>query len=171
MQTINTMMIIVGILLLILGRKLYWLSVGAVGFLLGYYISTRFFSIGESWINFLIAIICGFTIAFLIYYFQRFAIALAGLIIGTYIVILLLDYLNIPHNSFYWIAIAIGAFLGIIFGIVLFDWTLILLSSLSGSFVIIQNLPFSLPTLLMAVAFILLFLLGVFIQSKFMGHR
>jgi hypothetical protein len=98
------------------------------------------------------------------------AIALA-VVIGTYIVILLLDYLKTPHNSFYWIAIAIGAFLGIIFGIVLFDWTLILLSSLTGAFLIIQNLPFSLPAFLMAIAFVLLFLLGVFIQSKFMGHH
>jgi ABC-type xylose transport system permease subunit len=70
MQSINIIIIIAGILLLIMGRKLYWLSVGAIGFLLGYYIATRFFSIGESWINLLIAIISGFTLAFIIYFFN-----------------------------------------------------------------------------------------------------
>ena len=171
MNYLNIFMIIIGALLLFLGRKIYWLSIGGVGFLLGYFLATHFLAVEQLWVHFLIALVCGLTSAFLIYYFQRFAIALAGLIVGVYMIVLLFDILRFQVSYIYWIGLAVGALLGAVLASVLFDWTLILLSSLAGAYVIVQNLPFDLQPLSSAVAFLLLLVIGIVIQSRLMHHK
>ena len=58
---------------------------------------------------------------------------------------------------------AVGGIIGILFTVLLFDWALIVLSSLSGAFLIVQITNFSLP--LTIILFVLLLLLGIVTQS------
>src|SRR5688500_12103206 len=48
-----------GILLIIFGRRLFWLFVGLLGFFAGFTFASRFFSNQQEWVTLLIAVGCG----------------------------------------------------------------------------------------------------------------
>jgi hypothetical protein len=77
--------ILAGALLLVLGRKLFWLFVAVVGFATGLMLATRFFQTQPEWLQLLIGIGFGLVGALLAYFFQEIAIAVAGFLAGGYI--------------------------------------------------------------------------------------
>src|SRR5439155_24821137 len=70
--------IVLGVLLLVAGRRLYWLFVGAVGFLIGMRIAERFFPQEGSWQYLLIVVLAGLAGVLLAMVIQRIAVLLAG---------------------------------------------------------------------------------------------
>ena len=81
--------LLLGIVLLILGRKLFWLFVGVAGFLVGMEIAERFVT-GPEGMKLLIAIAAGILGAVIAIFLQKVAIAIAGFVIGGYITVELL---------------------------------------------------------------------------------
>lgn len=157
--------IAIGLLLLIFGRRIYWLSVGAIGFALGFYIAPRFLGVEPAWLILVIALVAGIVCALLVYYLQRLAIGFVGFLAGGYLIVAILDAVRVQTGNYYWIAILIGGIIGAIFMTVLFDWTLIIISSLIGGWMIAQNLPVALEQPLPFVIFILLSIVGIVIQA------
>ncbi len=157
--------IVIGLLLLIFGRRIYWLSVGAIGFALGFYIAPRFLGAQPAWMILAIALVAGIVCAVLVYYLQRLAIGFVGFLAGAYLIVAILDAVRVQTGNYYWVAILIGGIIGAIFITILFDWTLIIISSLIGGWMIAQNLPVALEAPLPFVIFILLSIVGVVIQA------
>ena len=152
-----------GIALLILGRKLFWLFAGLIGFLLGLNLAQQFFpGLSQSTLV-IIALGVGALGAFLAVMLQKIAIGLVGFIAGGYLVYLLLPTLSIQLGNLIWLFVILGGILGAILASSMFDWALILLSSAVGASVIVTHL--TLPAPFPTVISIALFILGLVIQA------
>ena len=132
----NLVYVAVGVVLLLAGRRLYWLFVAAVGFVLGSLLAQRFFEEGaagrqDAWIVFAVAILAGIVGAILAVLFQKLAVALAGAAAGGFGGWVLFESLG--AESVAWIGLLIGAVLGAILVLIIFDWALIVFSSLAGA--------------------------------------
>jgi hypothetical protein len=149
--------------LLFLGRKLFWLFVGIVGFALGVDFSLAVLGPFNSMPLFGGALLFGLLGAMLAVFLQRFAIILAGFIGGGYFAYHLALLLKFPETVGL-LLFVIGAILGVILFHFVFDWALIVLSSLIGAIMIAQVL--SLGGNLSGIIFILCAILGFFIQTR-----
>jgi hypothetical protein len=156
--------ILVGALLLLFGRKLFWLFVGGVGFLVGFNFANQAFQGEPPWLILLIAIGVGLLAALASIFLQRLVVAIAGFFAGGYF-LLGLAVAVWPHNSpaVPWIAFVLGGVAGAIFTAALLDPALILLSSLAGATAIAQNVP--LEPAGKGILFIVLLILGIAIQA------
>lgn len=128
---------ILGIALLVLGRKLFWLFVGAVGFVTGLQLAALFSQSSEA-LAVIIGLVIGLIFALLAILLQRIAIAIAGFLAGGYVVTVLAGMLGMDAGAFVWITFLIGGIIGVILVSLLFDWALITLSSLAGAALVVQ---------------------------------
>ena len=82
MSSIN---ILVGAALVFFGRRLFWLFVAGVGFVVGMMLATDWLGSDAGLLNFLIALGVGVIGALLSVFLQRMAFALAGFLSGGYL--------------------------------------------------------------------------------------
>jgi hypothetical protein len=162
-EMLNVINLILGGALLLAGRKLFWLFVGAAGFVTGIQLATRF-SQGPEWLAILIGLIIGIIFALLAVFLQAIVIWIAGFLTGGYVLTVLTTMLGIAvSGATTWIVYIIGGVIGIILVSLLFDWALITLSSLVGASLVIQSfLPQGAAG---GVLFFILFIAGVLIQG------
>lgn len=154
--------IIGGVLLLITGRKLYWLFVAIIGFILGLSVSMTYLELEAVWVYWLIAIVCGVLSGFLAVALQRLAVGAAGFITGGYGLVFFLEMIGIDPGEFTWIFYIAGGVIGAILVLVVFEYALIVLSSLAGAMLISHSFNFSQG--LETAAFLGLVLLGFLMQ-------
>ena len=154
---------ILGGALLVAGRKLFWLFVGAIGFIIGVEAATRFFHSSD-----LITIIAGLGLgaifAVLAIFIQTLAIGVAGFLGGGYILLSLAGLFGLDKGALTWIVFIVGGIIGAALVAVLFDWALITISSLAGSSMIVR--AFQLGRSTDALIFIILLMIGVAIQGS-----
>ncbi len=153
---------LVGFALLIMGRQLFWVTVAGLGFLLGINYANQFFH-GSAEMILLISLGVGFLGAILAYTLQRAAAGLAGFLAGWYLSMILIARLNLGLGADTTILTIIGGILGVVLVSILLDWSLILLSCLTGTVVISQSLNFNQDISL--IISIILFILGFAIQA------
>ncbi len=161
--------ILAGIVLLTLGRKLFWLFVGVAGFVFGFVLATQFLSGQPDWVVLVIALVAGLVGVLFALFLQRLAVGVAGFIAGGYILINLLNALGWQTGQLVWLPFVIGGIIGAVLVLILFDWALIILSSLTGATLIVQTLHFG--SLIMALAFIVLLVVGIMIQASMMTRQ
>ena len=153
-----------GIVMLIAGRKLFWLFVGVVGFTVGIGLAERIFP-GESETTLLVlALITGVLFAVLALFLKRIAVGVAGFVAGGYMATYIVSLLNLGIDLPTWILVLIGGVIGAVLVAVLFDWALILMSSLIGAFLIVQAIDQG--DKVATIIFVGLFIVGVMIQAK-----
>ncbi|MBN2149278.1 MAG: DUF4203 domain-containing protein [Anaerolineales bacterium] len=154
--------IILGIALLLAGRKLYWVFVGAVGFFAGLFIAPQFFT-GDSDISVIVvALICGILGAILTIAIQRVGVALAGLLVGGYFAGMLSSGLNIETAWVSWVIVIAGAIVGAVLLAVVFDYALIGLTTLAGAMLLVPALNLD-PTISL-ISLIVAVILGASVQ-------
>jgi hypothetical protein len=166
---IQILMIIVGVAVLLLGRRLFWLFVGAVGFLVGVELAGHFISAQPQWVIILIALVIGLIGAVLAVVVQQIAIAAAGLLVGAAITSAAITFLGLHLGRFEWIPLVVGGIIGAIFVIAIFDWALIFLSSLTGAVLIVQ--PLELRPAVAPLVFLGLLIVGIVVQSVMFARR
>jgi len=123
--------VLAGIGLLIMGRRLFWLFVGLIGFISGIHLASHFFPGQPEWMIVAIALMAGVLGTLLALLLQWLAVGLAGFLAGAYIVVSLLHVTG-WGTRMDWLLFLIGGVIGSILIMVLFDWALIVLSSLAG---------------------------------------
>ena len=159
---------IMGLCLLIWGRKLFWLFVGIVGFAFGIEFALAVFGPATSILLLGVALLSGFLGAMLAVALQRFAIVLAGFIGGGYFAYrfaVLFGFQETITLAFF----ILGAILGAVLFFLTFDWALIIFSSLIGAIMIAQ-----IPVIganLHGIIFFLFAILGLAIQMKMLSNR
>ena len=163
----NFIYLLAGAALLILGRKMFWLFVGVVGFLFGLTIAPQVLPGQSQTVILTVSLVIGFLGALLAVAVQKLAVGLAGLLAGAYLANYLIHLFSFNLGSFVWLVIGIGGILGAILAGSMFDWALILLTSASGAVIISDNLH--VPQPLSLVAPIALFVVGVIIQGNLKG--
>ena len=160
---IQVLTIIIGIAVLLLGRRLFWLFVGAVGFLVGVELAGRFISAQPQWVIILIALVIGLIGAALAVVVQQIAIAVAGFLVGAAVSASIIAFLGLQLGRAEWIPLVVGGIIGAFFVIAIFDWALIFLSSLTGAVLIVQALE-ARPAVAPWV-FLGLLIVGIVVQS------
>jgi len=160
--------ILAGGILLVLGRKLFWLFVAIVGFATGLTVAARFFQDQPEWLQLVVGIAFGLVGALLAYFFQEIAIAVAGFLAGGYIALSLAASVagrTAPTgDTFTWILFFVGGIIGTILAFMVFDWALIVLSSFTGALLIIEGLKLANP--LGWLVGLGLFIVGLVVQSR-----
>jgi hypothetical protein len=155
--------LVLGIALLILGRKFFWLFVGVIGFLVGANLAANYLQAQPEWVQLIVAIAGGLVGALLAVVLQRVAIALAGFFAGGYLAAYLLQMVGVEPGPLTWLPWVIGGIIGAVLSLVLFDWALIILSSLTGASLIVQALAVE-PSL-NTVVYLVLVVIGVIVQA------
>lgn len=154
----------IGVLLLLLGRKLFWLFVGVVGFLSGFQIASQLLPANSQIAVFVIALSLGLVGAALAIFVQHLVVVLAGFLAGGHLVIRALTLYNWEGPPYVWWFALLGGILGGLLALMLLDWALIILSSLVGANLVSQALSFDHAATLLLV--IILAISGILIQSR-----
>jgi hypothetical protein len=156
--------IVGGTLLLAFGRKIFWLFVAATGFFAGFELATRFLNLKPAWVALVIALAIGLLGALLAYFFQSLAIGAAGFFAGLYITSRLAYLLPAQAKSWEWLVILIGGIIGIVLMYIIFEWALIILSSLAGAILVVNG--FKLAGLIGTIVGVVLFAAGLIFQAS-----
>ena len=157
--------IIIGAMLLALGRKFFWFFVAATGFYAGLEVASHFLHGTPPWMAFLLGIVIGLAGALLAYFAQKFMIGLAGFLAGILIASRLLTFFAPQYlgNPWYWVIVLVAGMIGVALMLVIFEWALIILSSFAGSILIVNGL--SLGSLIALAVGIVLFIIGLTVQN------
>jgi hypothetical protein len=157
--------IVAGILLLAFGRRLFWMFVGILGFVSGFYLATQFLRGQPELVFWGVAVVAGIIGIFLAFFLQRFAIALSGFLSGSYFALMVFPHLGLGANISQWVIILIGGVVGAILLSLIFDPVLIFLTSVTGALLIAEISPYS------AIVFFVLLILGIVIQASLLRKR
>ena len=155
--------VLVGVGLLFFGRRAFWLFVAAAGFVAGLSLANRLLQ-GPEWVGLVVGIAIGLVAALLAVIVERFAIGLAGFLVGGYIALQVLPALNLQGGWTTVIAFIVGGVIGLILISVFLDWALIALSTLAGAALVVQ--AFNMNSGLAILVFIVLVLVGVAFQAR-----
>ena len=161
--------ILLGTILLLAGRKLYWLFIAVVGFIAGFLLADIMLPQLSTWLLILVGLVVGSLFAVLAVFLNRLAVALVGFLGGGLLATQLLTYFEVGSGDLNWIAFIIGGIIGIVLAVFLFDWALIVFSSLFGAILIgsVWENPSALKNLLLLV----LILVGIGIQAGLMYRQ
>jgi hypothetical protein len=156
--------VLLGAGLLFSGRRLVWLFVGALGFIFGMQLASLLPQLSETTVL-VVGLIFGVVFALLAVFLQKLAIGIAGFLAGGFILTTLFARLGVESLS-NWVVYLIGGLIGIVLVLLLFDWTLIIFSSMAGAALLLQS--FSTQTPAGVLIFFLLSLVGIIIQGGLM---
>lgn len=164
--------IVIGAAVLFLGRQLFWIFVGAVGFVVGIFVGALWFSQFPEWPRLLLALGAGMVFALLAIVIQRPMAGLAGFVAMGLTAVLVFRLLGGQlSEQFAWLAwpvFLVGGMVGAVVVFMGFDWGLIFLSALLGTNIIISALDAisTMTPLFTTLFFIVLFVLGISVQSS-----
>jgi Domain of unknown function (DUF4203) len=161
---------LIGAVILLFGRRLFWLFVAAVGFAAGVEIAPHLVHEPSTLLALTVALVLGFIGALLAIFLQKIAIAVAGFLAGGKLAVAIAASFFVQHAHYVGIMFVIGGIIGALLLLVLFDWALIILSSVVGAHLIqsAMVLPQSGSTILFAG----LAVVGVIVQAASMrGSR
>jgi hypothetical protein len=154
--------ILAGGALLFFGRRLFWLFVAAVGFVVGARLAADTFGGEPGWVIMVIALGVGMIGALVSIFLQRLVVGIAGFLAGGYVLYTLA--FGLEQEPLAWVAFLVGGIIGAILVMAVFDWALIILSALTGASVIAQNVSLDRPA--SALVFVVLLVLGVVVQAR-----
>jgi hypothetical protein len=156
--------VLLGIIILVAGRKLFWLTVGAVGFIISLGFALNFLEDQPAWIALVIALVAGGIGAVLALVLQQVVVVIAGFLISGYSALWLLQTLALDLSPWEWTAFIIAGVIGSIFALYVFEIALVILSSMIGATMILQVTQFE--EWLTLLLFVVLIALGIYVQSR-----
>lgn len=154
--------VILGGALLIAGRRLFWLLVGAIGFLIGVELASRYIH-GSEVLLLIGALVVGAIFALVAVFVESVAIGLAGFLGGGYALLGLASLAGLSGGTVSLIVFVVGGILGVLLTVLLFDWALITISSLAGASMIVASIALRASS--RPVVYLGLVLAGVLIQG------
>ncbi|MFH1066675.1 MAG: hypothetical protein V1746_02065 [bacterium] len=164
-NTHQLLLMLMGAALLLAGRKLFWLFVGIVGFVLGVqFLGPMLAGAENSWLSILVVGLIGGLLGMLLAIFmQGIAIIFAGFVAGGKILIFLAQLLMPLSINAQFVFSIIGGIVGAVFLLMFFDTALIVMTSLWGASLLVSQFVLDRETSLLL--FVLLTIIGVSIQS------
>jgi len=156
--------VVLGIVMLLFGRTLYWAFIAIAGFLAGMMLADAWLADKEQWIRILAAVGAGVVGAVLGIFIQRLAFAIGGFFAGGYLAIAIATQMNAPGDQNIWLIA--GGVLGAIVAALVMDWAIIVLSSLAGATAILTPFAAKLGDQLFPVLFVALAVIGIIFQGR-----
>jgi hypothetical protein len=154
--------VVIGIALLTTGRRLFWVFFGAVGFILGRSLAQQLLVGQPAWTVIFIAVATGLVGLILGLYAQRFAVGLAGFLMGHYALASLGFAMGFYGTGWILLALVGGGIIGTALALISLDFAFIFLTAAAGAKLIEQTIDLN-PPLNLAL-FAVLFAVGVTIQ-------
>lgn len=165
----NTILIVLGLSILSMGRKLFRLFVVVVGFVLGLSLGSQIAAGSGDWVELVAAVVGGILGLILTIRAQKLALRIVGFAAGGYVLVQILIVLGFSNdNNLIWAGIFVGGCLGAILILSIFDIALIGLSSALGSLIVVEALTVDNPLRLIFI--LALMLVGIFIQTRGLNH-
>ncbi|MEM8964673.1 MAG: hypothetical protein AAGD38_24525 [Acidobacteriota bacterium] len=162
--------LLIGGVLLLFGRQIYWLALGAVGFVVGLHVVRQVVTTAtEPWVVPVLALIVGVIGALFAVFAQKLAVRLAGFLLGAGAGVTIVQQLGTATDSALLLAAVIGAVVGILLSGVLFDAALTIISAAIGAILLLNGLDaagVALDAPLPLIAAIVLTAIGIGIQSR-----
>lgn len=155
--------IAVGAVLLLFGRKLFWLFVAVMGFLLGLQFGAQVMVGASQWVVLAVAIGIGLLGAVLAIVLQKVAVVLAGAAAGGLWALHLAEQAGLA-SPLPLVAFVVAAILAAILAALLFEWALIILSSLTGASLVVQAVTLTAGA--ETVLWIVLLVVGIVVQAQ-----
>jgi hypothetical protein len=112
---------VAGLLLLLLGRRLFWLFVALVGFFLGAQVGAAVFTNLADWALLAVALVTGLVGAGLAIFLQRLAVTIAGAIAGGMLAVRIAPLIGLHTEAGLIAAFVGGALIAAVLLAVLFD--------------------------------------------------
>ena len=158
--------IVLGLILLVFGRRLFWLFVALVGFLLGMEFTGVILGDQPKWVMLFIGLGTGLIGALLAVLVERLAFALVGFYAGAYLGLIGGQSFGVGGNAI--LLFAVSGLIGAVFAALIMDWVIIVLSCLVGAGAIVVSL--SLDQMVGLLVFVVLAAAGIFFQAKVMAR-
>jgi len=158
--------IVLGLILLVFGRKLFWLFVALVGFLLGMEFTGVILGDQPKWVMLFIGLGTGLIGALLAVLVERLAFALAGFYAGAYLALIGAQSFGVGGNII--LLFALSGLIGAVFAALIMDWVIIVLSCLVGAGAVVVSL--GLAQMVSLLVFLVLAAAGTFFQAKVMAR-
>jgi len=155
--------VLIGIVILFFGRKLFWLCVAAVGFAVGVQIAPLLVNEASSLLALVIALVFGVLGVLLAFFIQKIAIALLGFLAGGKLATAIAAAFFVQYAQHSTIIFVIGGIIGAILLLAVFGWALIIVSSFIGAYLIQSAIV--LPPTGSTLVFVGLAILGIFVQA------
>jgi hypothetical protein len=168
-QPIPIISILVGVLILFFGRRLFWLFVAAVGFWIGFEATPYLMQNPPPWLALAVALGLGLLGAVLAFVVQKIAVAIAGFLVGGHVAVSLMAAFVNTHANYSGVAFLIGGILGAILLLLLFDWALIVFSAIAGAELIVSHLR--MPQAGTTILLLGLTILGIVVQASLFARR
>ena len=156
--------ILIGVVILFFGRKLFWLCVAAIGFAAGVELAPHLVQDPSALLSLTIALLLGIIGALLALFLQKIAIAVLGFLAGGKLAGAIAAAFFVHYAQHSTIIFVIGGVIGAILLLVLFDWALIVVSSLIGAHLIVYQSTIALPQSGSIILFIGLAVVGILVQ-------
>ena len=161
--------ILIGAIILLFGRRLFWLCVAAVGFAAGMEVAPHLMHEPTQILQLSIAVVFGFIGALLALFLQKIAIAIAGFLAGGKLAMALVAAFLAEGARYPGIAFIVGGIIGAILLLALFDWALIVMSAVVGAYLICHTIV--LPQTGATILFVALAVIGVVVQASAFRRR
>jgi hypothetical protein len=155
--------VLIGIVILFFGRKLFWLCVAAVGFAAGVQIAPLLVNEASSLLALVIALAFGVIGVLLALFIQKIAIAVLGFLAGGKLATAIAAAFFVQYAQYSTIIFVVGGIVGAILLLAVFGWALIIVSSFIGAYLIQSAIV--LPPTGSTLVFIGLAILGIFVQA------
>lgn len=152
-----------GLVLLLAGRRIFWLVLGVVGFLFGFDLADRLLGLESHGLGLVIGLFAGLVGVFVAIFLQKFAVGVAGFLIGGYLTLSLLQAQPGSLSGTDLLAFVVGGVVCAFIALWLFEIALILLSALAGSALVIQAL--GLEPAATTLGFLALVVVGIAVQA------
>lgn len=155
--------VLIGVTLLLFGRRLFWLLVAAVGFAAGVQLAPSLVHEPSQLLVITAALVLGFIGALLALFLQKFAIAIVGFVTGGRLAVAIMTAFFVQQETTFALTFIIGGIVGGLLFLLLFDWALIFLSSIVGAYMILTAV--TLPRTGEAIALVVITVVGVVVQA------
>ena len=163
--SIPILSILIGVVILLFGRKLFWLCVAAIGFAAGVELAPHLVQDPSALLSLTIALLLGIIGALLALFLQKIAIAVLGFLAGGKLAGAIAAAFFVHYAQHSTIIFVVGGVIGAILLLVLFDWALIVVSSLIGAHLIVYQSTIALPQSGSIILFIGLAFVGILVQA------
>ena len=156
--------LVIGVIILTSGRKLFWLFTACMGFIIGFEYGGNITGIQNQLGILLVAFFTGVAGALLAIFFQGVAVCTAGFLVGGFAGINFLQLTGYFSHQYFWHSFILGGIIGLILMIMIFDYALIFFSSIAGAFMIVHAIYLVPPV--KTLVFLVLAMAGAVFQAR-----
>jgi hypothetical protein len=154
--------VLLGAVLLLVGRRLFWLLIATLGFLFAFTLVQRMSPEVSQPLHWVLAIAAGLVGALLAIFAQKLAVGAAGMLFGAYTTLWILERYGVDLGNWEWVALVAGGVVAAVLALLVLETALVVLSSILGASLLagatrLDGLP-------VVVVFAVLLVVGIAVQ-------